>query len=144
MSRKKRVLFLCTGNSARSQMAEGLVNHLLGDSWEALSAGTRPAGYVHPLAAKAMDELGIDISGQTSKSVEMYRTEPLDIVITVCDNAASTCPVWLGQGRVLHVTFPDPAAVTGTEEERLARFRTVRDAIQERIISLLSEESAWR
>ncbi|MHB1294587.1 MAG: arsenate reductase ArsC [Anaerolineae bacterium] len=142
MSRRKRVLFLCTGNSARSQMAEGLVNFLMGERWEAVSAGTRPAGYVHPLAIQAMAELGIDISGQVSKSVEVFRQEALDIVITVCDNAASTCPLWLGQGRVVHAAFPDPADATGTEEERLAVFRSVRDGLRARIIDLLDEESA--
>jgi len=102
MMEKKRVLFLCTSNSARSQMAEGLVNHFLGDRWEAFSAGTAPAGYVHPLAIQVMDELGIDISAQRSKPVDEFRGAEFDFVITLCDNAAQTCPLWLGSGRVKH------------------------------------------
>jgi arsenate reductase len=138
---KARVLFLCTGNSARSQMAEGLVNHDLGDSWQAYSAGTRPAGYVHPLAVRAMAELGIDISGGRSKSVDEFRDETFDRVITVCDNAARNCPAWLGRGAVRHVGFVDPAAAEGTEEERLAVFRQVRDAIRERVLDDLNREA---
>jgi len=94
---KKRVLFLCTGNSARSQMAEGLVNHFLSTSWEAHSAGTKPAGYVHPLAVQALAELGIDSSAQWSKSTEKFRGMDFDVVITVCDQAAKNCPVWLSE-----------------------------------------------
>ncbi len=131
---KKRVLFLCTGNSARSQMAEGLVNHFLGDRWVAFSAGTKPAGYVHPLAVQAMAELGIDISPQRSKSVEQFREVEFDAIVTVCDNAARNCPLWLGAGRVIHVGFPDPAAASGGEEERLSLFRRVRDEIQTKVI----------
>jgi len=134
---QRTVLFLCTGNSARSQMAEGLVNHFLGDSWRAVSAGTNPAGYVHPLAVRALAELGIDISAQRSKSAEEFRSQPLDLVITVCDDAAENCPLWLGQGRVLHISFPDPARAVGSEEERLAVFRRVRDAIRERVLPVL-------
>jgi arsenate reductase len=135
----KKVLFLCTGNSARSQMAEGWVNHHLGDGWEAHSAGTLPAGYVHPLAIQAMAELEIDISGQASKSVDAYRNVPFDLVVTVCDDAADNCPLWLGQGRVIHIGLPDPAAVTGTDEERLADFRGVRDAITQRVTDALRQ-----
>ena len=143
---KKQVLFLCTGNSARSQMAEGLVNHLLGDEWEAFSAGTRPSGYVHPLAIRVMAEIGIDISGHRSKSVDEFRTASsergidLERVITLCDEAAKNCPAWLGEGRVTHVGFPDPAEATGSEEERLAVFRQVRDAIRERVSAVLSQD----
>ncbi len=135
---KKRVLFLCTGNSARSQMAEALVNRFLGDSWEAVSAGTQPAAQVHPLAVRAMAELGLDISARRPKSVEVFRGTPFDLVVTLCGDAAEHCPLWLGGGRVVHIGFPDPAAATGTEEERMAVFREVRDAIREQVIALLA------
>ena len=138
--RKRRVLFLCTGNSARSQMSEGLVNHFLGDAWEAVSAGTRPSGYVHPLAVQAMAELGIDISGQRSKSTDEFRDADLDQVITVCDHAAKNCLVWLGQGRVEHIGLPDAAKAEGTEGERLAVFRQVRDGIRQRILDDLQRD----
>jgi arsenate reductase len=136
----KRVLFLCTGNSCRSQMAEGMVNHYLAGEWAADSAGTEPAGYVHPMAVQVMDELGIDISGQVSKSTALFRGVAYDLVVTVCDDAAENCPVWLGQGRKLHVGFFDPAQATGTQAERLAVFRQVRDEIQSRILALLGRE----
>lgn len=136
---KKRVLVLCTGNSCRSQMAEGLINHFLGETWEAQSAGTRPAGYVHPLAVQVMQELGVDISQQRSKSVDEVRHQTFDLVVTVCDDAAENCPVWLGRERVVHIGFPDPAKATGTEEERLAAFRHVRDAIRQRLLTFLQE-----
>ena len=137
---KKRVLFLCTGNSARSQMAEGLVNHFLGDEWEACSAGTAPTGYVHPLAIRAMAELGIDISHQRSKSVDELRDTEFDLVITVCDNAARNCPLWLGPGRVKHMGFPDPAAAIGSEAERLEVFRQVRDSLLQKVLRYLEGE----
>ncbi len=130
---KRRVLILCTGNSARSQMAEGLVNHLRGEQWEAFSAGTRPTGYVHPDAIAALAEIGIDISGARSKSLDEFRGNPFDAVITVCDDAAEECPVWLGQGRREHIGFPDPAR--GTLED----FRQVRDGMRERIFPFLDE-----
>jgi arsenate reductase len=139
MMDKKRVLFLCTGNSIRSQMAEGLVNHLRGDRWEAYSAGTAPLGYVHPLAIQAMGELGIDISAQRSKSTEKFRSAEFDLVITLCDDAARDCPLWLRPGRVIHMGFPDPFYSNGTEEERLAVFRQVRDDIQQRVLAHLEE-----
>lgn len=131
---KRRVLFLCTGNSARSQMAEGLVNHFLGDEWEAYSAGTQPTGYVHPLAVQTMAELSIDIASHRSKSADEFRDWNFDLVMTVCDDAAENCPVWLGQGRVVHIGFPDPARATGTEDERLAAFRQVRDDIRQKVL----------
>jgi len=136
---KKYVLFLCTGNSCRSQMAEGLVNHFLTGMWEAYSAGTEPAGYVHPMAIKVMSEMNIDISRNRSQSVDEFRKAELDLVVTVCDDAAENCPVWLGSGRVVHLSFPDPAKVTGTEEERLAIFRGVRDDIQAKVLSYITE-----
>lgn len=128
---RRRVLILCTGNSARSQMAEGLVNHLRGDEWQAFSAGTHPTGYVHPDAIAAMKESGIDIAGTRSKSLDEFRKEPFDAVITVCDDAAEECPAWFGQGQRVHIGFPDPAK--GTIDD----FRTVRDGIEARIISVL-------
>ncbi len=134
---KKRVLFLCTGNSARSQMAEGLVNHFLGAEWEAFSAGTAPTGYVHPFAVWAMAELGIDISEQQSKSVDIFRGMDFDVVVTVCDHAAQNCPLWLGRGQVIHMGFPDPAAVEGSEVEQLEAFRRVRDGLRQRVFELL-------
>lgn len=135
----KRVLFLCTGNSARSQMAEGLVNHMLAGEWEAVSAGTEPAGYVHPLAVRAMHELGIDISGQRSKSVSEFRAIDIDLAVTLCDAAAESCPLWLGKGRVEHLSFPDPAAAEGGENERLDVFRRVRDDIRRRVVDAMIE-----
>ena len=136
---KRCVLFLCTGNSARSQMGEGLVNHFLGDRWEAVSAGTAPTGYVHPLAVQALAELGIDISAQRSKSADEFRDTDLDVVITVCGGAADDCPVWLGNGRRKHIGFPDPAAATGSEEEQLDMFRQVRDGLCERVFGYLEQ-----
>jgi arsenate reductase len=137
---RKKVLFLCTGNSCRSQMAEGLVNHFIGDQWQAYSAGTEPSGYVHPLAIKAMAELDIDIADQKSKSVDQFRNTDFEVVITVCDNAAERCPVWLGKGKRVHIGFPDPAEATGTEEERLTVFRRVRDDIREQVLSSLKQQ----
>jgi len=134
---KRRVLFLCTGNSCRSQMAEGLVNHFLGEEWTACSAGTRPVGFVHPLAVDVMTELGIDLSDGRSKSVDEFLGVAFDVVVTVCDGAAEDCPLWLGSGRVLHIGFPDPAQATGNQVERLAVFRQVRDAIREQVLVYL-------
>lgn len=136
---KRRVLFLCTGNSARSQMAEALVNHFLGDTWEAWSAGTKPAPKVHPLAVRAMAEVGLDISDQWPKHLDAFRGQEFDQVITLCDSAAAECPFWLGRGRQVHLGFPDPAAATGTEEERMAVFRQVRDAIRKTVLDYLRQ-----
>lgn len=127
---KNRVLVLCTGNSCRSHMAEGLINHFLGDEWQAYSAGTQPAGYVHPLAIKVMDEIGIDISDHVSKSAEQFRDMELDWVITVCDDAAENCPVWLGLGNKAHFGYPDPAEAEGSDGEKLIVFRQVRDDLR--------------
>ncbi|GAB4516418.1 MAG: arsenate reductase ArsC [Anaerolineae bacterium] len=138
---KRKVLFLCTGNSCRSQMAEALVNHRLGDRWEAYSAGTRPSGYVHPNALRALAELGIEHHGR-SKSVDEVRDIDFDVVVTVCDSAAEECPVWLGQGRRVHIGFPDPAQATGSDEEVMAAFRSVRDDIAARIIPFLESYAA--
>ncbi len=129
---KQRVLFLCTHNSARSQMAEGLLRHLAGDRFDAYSAGTE-ATCVRPLAIRAMAEVGVDISGQESKTLDRYLGEPFDAVVTVCDQANEACPLFLGAKERLHWSFPDPSRATGTEEEQLATYHTVRDAIRARI-----------
>ena len=129
---KTRVLFLCTHNSARSQMAEGLLRHLAGDKFEAYSAGTE-ATHVRPLAARAMAEVGADISRQESKTLDRYLNEPFDYVVTVCDSANEACPVFTGAKERYHWSFPDPSGAIGNEEERLAVFRAVRDEIRARI-----------
>jgi arsenate reductase len=136
---KSKVLFLCTGNSCRSQMAEGLVNHYMGKKWKAYSAGTQPTGTVHPLAVKVMAELGIDISRHRSKFADEFLKKRLDLVVTVCDSAAEECPVWLGRGRTEHISFPDPARASGTEDEMLAVFREVRDDIHRRVCYYLAK-----
>src|SRR5215207_5607455 len=130
---KERVLFLCTHNSARSQMAEGMLRHLAGDRFEAMSAGTE-ATHVRPLAVRVMDEVGIDVSGQGSKTLERYLGQPLDYVITVCDEAKEASPFFPGARQRLHWSLPDPAAAAeGTEEERLEVFRLVRDRLRDHI-----------
>ena len=128
---KRKVLFLCTGNSCRSQMAEAIVNARLGDKWQAVSAGTKPAGYVHPKALAALAEIGIQHQGR-SKLADEFRGVDFDLVVTVCDAAAEACPVWLGKGRRMHHGFPDPA-----KTDDLNDFRQVRDAIAREIIALL-------
>lgn len=128
---KRKVLFLCTGNSCRSQMAEAIVNARLSEAWEAVSAGTRPAGYVHPKALAALAEIGIKHSGR-SKLADEFRGVDFDLVVTVCDSAAEDCPVWLGKGKRIHHSFPDPA-----KTDDLADFRAVRDLIAEEIPPLL-------
>lgn len=137
----RKVLFLCTGNSARSQMAEAIVNARLGERWEAQSAGSRPAGYVHPMAIQALAEIGIDHQGR-SKSVEEMRGIPFDLVVTVCDAAAEECPLWLGTGRRVHLGFPDPAKTPGSDEDVHAACRSVRDGMLSAIPSLLHEAEA--
>lgn len=124
----QRVLILCTGNSARSQMAEGLLKHMAGERFEVHSAGTEPSS-VRPEAIAVMKEIGIDISGNRSKHVDEFDGQPFDYVLTVCDNAARNCPVWPGRARRIHHGFEDPASVPGAPEERLAAFRRVRDQI---------------
>jgi len=135
---KLKVLFLCTGNSARSQMAEAIVNHRLGDRWEAVSAGTRPAGSVHPLAVRVLEEIGIIHHGR-SKSVDEFMNQSFDLVVTVCDSAAEECPLWLGQGKRVHLGFPDPAKAQGSEEDLLPVFRAVRDDMLRQIPPLLEK-----
>jgi arsenate reductase len=129
---KQRVLFICTHNSARSQMAEGLLRHLGGERFEVFSAGTE-ATYVRPMAIRAMAELGIDISQQQSKTLDRYLGEPFEDVITVCDTAAEACPVFPGAIRRRHWSFEDPSKATGSEAEQLEVFRRVRDEICSRI-----------
>jgi arsenate reductase len=132
----KKVLFLCTGNSCRSQMAEAIVNDRLNGQWQAYSAGTKPAGYVHPLAIQALSEIGIHHQGR-SKHVDEYRNFKFDQVVTVCDSAAKECPMWLGSGRRVHMGFPDPAKASGTDEEILEVFRQFRDDIAQQIPTYL-------
>lgn len=135
---KRRVLFLCTGNSCRSQMAEGLLRHLAGDRFESLSAGAKPAGDVHPLAVQIMLEMGIDISRQTSKSINDFlppQGTPPDLIISVCGNAERECPLFPGRVERWHWPFDDPAHATGTEDEKRAEFRHVRDEIKLKIES---------
>ncbi len=134
----KRVLFICTRNSARSQMAEALVNHDLAGKFEALSAGTEPSS-VHPLAIATMGELGIDISRQRSKDLQEFADQKYDYVITLCDQANEACPVFFGGTRRMHMGFPDPAAVMGSEEDKLAAFRETRDQIREKVVAFLAQ-----
>ena len=141
---RRRVLFLCTHNSARSQMAEGLLRALGDGRFEVFSAGTE-ATHVRPLAIRAMQELGIDISGQQSKTLDRYLDQLFDAVITVCDQANEACPVFFGARERLHWSFPDPSRATGSEDQQLAVYRSVRDAIRGRIErELLAASSAER
>ena len=132
---KHKVLFLCTGNSCRSQMAEAIVNARLGENWEAVSAGTKPAGYVHPKAVEALREIGIQHMGR-SKRADEFQGVDFDLVVTVCDSAAEECPVWLGKGKRVHHSFPDPAITDNMDD-----FRIVRDELA-RVIPALLEEYA--
>jgi arsenate reductase len=135
---KRRVLFLCTGNACRSQMAEGWARHLLGDTVEPHSAGTEPHG-VDPRAARVMREAGVDISSQRAKHVREFGGTEFDLVVTLCDAAAGACPVFAGGTRVLHHGFDDPARAAGSDEEKLAEFRRVRDEIREFVHGLSKE-----
>ena len=136
----KKVLFLCTGNSCRSQMAEGFLRHLGGDQYEAFSAGTKPSG-VNRLAVKVMKEAGVDISGQKSKSVVELKGEAFDFIITVCDNARHKCPVFPGEGRRVHWDIDDPAKAEGLEDAKLEVFRMIRDQIEENVLDFLDYEA---
>lgn len=136
----KKVLFLCTGNSCRSQMAEAIINARLGDTWQAFSAGTKPIGYVHPRALEALSEIAIQHMGR-SKRADEFRNVDFDLVVTVCDSAAEQCPVWLGKGKRTHHSFPDPARAEGTQEEIMNIFRAVRDDIDKEMIELLKAYS---
>ena len=130
---KRKVLFLCTGNSCRSQIAEAIVNAKLGDTWQAVSAGTKPAGYVHPKALEALSEIGIQHEGR-SKLADEFKGAEFDLVVTVCDSAAEECPVWLGKGKRTHHSFPDPAITDNMDD-----FRKVRDDIEIEITKLLTQ-----
>jgi len=130
MSTKPTVLILCTGNSCRSHLAEGILKAAAGDILNVVSAGSKPAGYVHPLAIAAMKEIGIDISSHRSKSWNEFMNEPIETVITVCGNADQACPIFPGQVNRHHWPFYDPAQATGTDEEKLSIFRRVRDEIR--------------
>jgi len=137
---KQRVLFICTHNSARSQMAEGLLRHLAGDQFDVFSAGTE-ATEVRPLSIEVMHEIGIDISHQHSKTLQRYLHEPFDMVITVCDSAAEACPIFPGAMQRRHWSFEDPSRATGTKDEQLVVYRRIRDEIRSRIESeSLAEE----
>lgn len=140
MSDKKRVLILCTGNSARTQMAEGLLRHDGGGRFQVFSAGVEPS-FVRPQAIEAMREVGIDISGHRSKSVDEFLGQEFDDVITVCDNANERCPVFPGKTRRIHWSFDDPAAAEGDDVAKLAVFRRVRDEIRERLSTFIEKES---
>ncbi len=124
------ILILCTGNSCRSHLAEGILRNALGESFRVESAGSKPAGYVHPLAIKVMNEIGIDISAHHSKHLDAFLDARVETVITVCGNADQVCPVFPGQVNRHHWGFDDPAHATGSEEEQLAEFRRVRDEIR--------------
>ena len=136
----KRVLFLCTGNSCRSQMAEAIVNTRLAGEWQAVSAGTKPAGYIHSKALAVLAEIGIEHAG-SSKPVDSFRGEDFDLVVTVCDSAAEECPIWLGKGKRVHRSFTDPAKAEGTDDEVTNVFRSVRDDIEKVMIPLLKAYS---
>jgi arsenate reductase len=135
--KKQRILFLCTGNAARSQMAEGLMREAHGDRFDIVSAGSRPTGWVHPLAVEAMAAIGIDITDQTSKSAEPFLDEPFDIVVTLCDSAAKDCPVWSGAKRVVHWSIKDPSYGPDDPATRPDRFAATRDELKRRIGELV-------
>jgi arsenate reductase (thioredoxin) len=140
MTLRKRVLILCTGNSARSQMAEGLLRHLAGDKFEVFSAGTRPS-HLRPEAVQVMRELGIDISGHRSKSVNEFAGQAFNFVITVCDDAKESCPVFPATTERIHWSIEDPAAVVNSEEHRLAAFRRARNELQQRLHKFLQGQT---
>ena len=133
----KKVLILCTGNSCRSQMAQVIWQQLGQGSWLAESAGSKPSGYVHPLALKAITEIGLVTEGLRSKSVEEFVQQPIDLVVTVCDHAKEACPILPGAPQTLHWPFEDPADATGTEAEKMVTFRKVRDQIYQQISDYL-------
>jgi len=134
---KKRILFLCTGNAARSQMAEGLARAFHGDVLDVVSAGSRPAGWVHPLAIRAMAEIGVDISDQESKPAELFLDQPFDVVVTVCDSAAKDCPRCPGAKRIEHWSIEDPSWGEDEESTRFQRFEETRDDLRQRIDDLV-------
>ncbi len=141
--KKQRVLFLCTGNSGRSQLAEAIVNARLADRWEAFSAGVRPAASIHPLVPRVLAEIGIPFAGEP-KNVERFRNAALDLVVTLCDSARQECPLWLGSGERVHRDYPDPALMGGTEEDKLAALRKLRDDMLTEIPYLLERHGAGK
>ena len=142
MVEKKRVLILCTGNSCRSQMAEVLWRELAGTAWQVHSAGSKPAGYVHPLAIRALEEVELPVTGLASKSMDQFQSEPLEVVVTVCDHAKESCPLAKGTEQTLHWPFDDPAGATGSDEEQLCEFRRIRDEIKASIEDFLAQQTA--
>jgi arsenate reductase len=138
-NRKIKILFLCTKNSVRSQMAEGLMRHFRGDEFDACSAGVEPL-WVHPYAIEVMKEIGIDISTQRSKHVDEYKSTPIDYIISLCDSAAAACPLFEGGGKRIHRAFTNPADAEGTEEEKKSVFRKVRDELKEFILSFSPDQ----
>lgn len=134
---KKKILFLCTGNAARSQMAEGIANAFHGDVVEAVSAGSRPTGWVHPLAVQALNEIGIDATSQTSKGAAQFLEQPFDVVVTVCDSAADDCPNWPGAKRIEHWSIEDPSYGLDDPATRMDRFRERRAELEGRIAELV-------
>lgn len=136
-----RVLILCTGNSARSQMAEAIINARRGEQWQAFSAGTQPVQQVNPYALRALTEIGIQTEGSTPKYISEFSSQSFDLIVTVCDDAAENCPIWPGQGKRLHIGFPDPAKASGSDEDILRAFRQVRDDISKRILEAIDEFS---
>ena len=141
LKERKKVLFLCTGNSARSQIAEAIVNNDCWDKWVAFSAGTEPTGSVNPFAEQVIEEAGIVHQGR-SKSVDEFADSKFDLVVTVCDHANETCPLWLKQGEKIHIGFEDPAAVEGSDEEKLAAFRKTFTLIRATIPPMLGNYEA--
>lgn len=143
MEKKEKVLFLCTGNSARSQMAEAFLRHYGGDRFEAYSAGLEPKG-LNPLTIQVMEEIGFDMSGHRSKGVDEFLARVLiQYLITVCDHAEKNCPTaWLGKAKRLHWSFEDPAAFEGTPEQKLEKFRQIRDQIRAKVLAWLAERNA--
>ena len=137
---RKQVLFLCTGNSCRSQMAEGLINHDFSERLKAVSAGTEPHG-LNPKAVQVMTEIGIDISGNTSDHLSQYQNQHFDFVITLCGDANEICPLYIGGVKRIHIGFDDPPKATGSEEEILAVYRRVRDEIRQQLGDYFRENS---
>lgn len=136
---RRQLLFLCTGNSCRSQMAEAIVNARFHDCWQAFSAGSQPSGYVHPMAVSVLTEIGISHIG-SSKPMSAFSDHKFDLIVTVCDSAAESCPNWPGYGKPSHLSFPDPAKVTGSEQKVANAFRSVRDDLAKRIEELLAAD----
>lgn len=137
-SPRRNILFLCTGNSCRSQMAEAIVNNQLSGTWKAFSAGTKPAGFIHPIALEVLEEIGITHRGW-SKDVSRFNDQEFDLVMTVCDSAAENCPTWLRSSQQAHISFVDPASFEGDEQLLLTQFREVRDEIEEKITVFLAD-----